>query len=178
MDRLTELFANKPTSYTGLGLAYVGDTRGNAVVSGEQGLEVIPRIRADEGGITFKGAWAPTFINATTISLTPGTVADGFTTLTPSVSSISVNATSLNYVYLECDITLNTDDGFIMSGRLVAAQVKAYTTLKTPTASKAYLLLCEVQAEEVVARYYWQSVQFMVHDDMTKTTTPRVNWFT
>lgn len=50
MDRLTELFANKPTSYTGLGLAYVGDTRGNAVVSGEQGLEVIPRIRADEGG--------------------------------------------------------------------------------------------------------------------------------
>jgi hypothetical protein len=38
-------FASKPTSYTGLGLAYVGDTRGNAVVSAEQGLEVIPRAR-------------------------------------------------------------------------------------------------------------------------------------
>lgn len=49
MDRLTELFASKPTSYTGLGLAYVGDTRGNAVVSPEQGLEVIPRASQDGG---------------------------------------------------------------------------------------------------------------------------------
>lgn len=50
MDRLTELFASKPTSYMGLGVVYNGDTRGNGVTSQEQAVVVIPRFNQSDGG--------------------------------------------------------------------------------------------------------------------------------
>jgi len=54
-DRLTELFASKPTSYLGLGVVYNGDTRGNGVTSNEQGIEIIQRLGQSDGGVSARG---------------------------------------------------------------------------------------------------------------------------
>lgn len=177
MDRLTELFASKPTSYMGLGVVYNGDTRGNGVTSQEQDVVVIPRFNQNDGGGVFKGAWSPSTVDSTHIDLTAGSVTDGVTTFTPTVTNISVHATSLNYVYLECSITPSTDNGFVVGGVITAASITSYTTTKTNTNSKAYLLLATWQASALVARYQWYSQALQILDDGNNTGTAVSHFF-
>lgn len=158
MDRLTELFANKPTSYTGLGLAYVGDTRGNAVVSGEQSLEVVSRMQPEPGGSTFKGAWSPSIVDGTTVNLTGGTIFDGVYTWVPNVTGISVTANAVNYLYLHVTFSPTYVDGYVTGGGLSSATVEAYTSTRSNTNSDGYILLAQVEmSTSTITRYHWYS---------------------
>lgn len=119
----------------------------------------------------FEGAWFPSTVDSTHIDLTEGSVNDGFTTFTPTVTGISVHASSLNYVYLECTVSVATTGGYVTGATITAAIVKAYTTTKTNTNTKAYLLLCTWQAGFTVARYRYYSHGYMAIDDGTNTGT-------
>lgn len=130
----------------------------------------------DLGG--FAGAWAPSVVDSTHINLTAGSVSDGITTFTPTVTGISVHATSLNYVYLECDITPGETDDVITGGVITAAAIVAYTTTKANTNTKAYCLLCTWQASVVVSRFYWQSFGFQILDKGDATTTATSHFYT
>lgn len=121
----------------------------------------------------FRGAWFPTSASSTTIDLTDGSVTDGTTTFTPDVTDIAVHATSLNYVYLECDTTPGTLDGYVTGGVITAAAIVAYTTTKTNTNSKLYILLCTWQAGALVARYKYWSMTVDTRDTGANTTLAR-----
>lgn len=134
MDRLTELFASKPTSYTGLGLAYVGDTRGNAVVSAEQGLEVIPRQQAF-GGDASRG---PLSVSSGG-TVKPGLVAG----LMPTIGGTRLDATpapslgfpssGTRYVVLEIDVDWTPVEGVYIAAPVVSAvRIALNTTAPTP----------------------------------------------
>lgn len=134
------------------------------------------RWRDDLGG-GFAGAWAPSVVDSTHINLTAGSVSDGITTFTPTVAGISVHATSLNYVYLECDITPTTLNSFVVGGVITAASIVSYTATKTNTNTKAYLLLCTWQASVLVARYQYYSQALQQLDDGNNTTTAVSHFF-
>lgn len=129
MDRLTELFANKPTSYTGLGLSYVGDTRGNAVVSGEQGLEVIPRIRADEGG-----GFIPPFTVGGGGRVKPGLVdyvaptIGGKSILDDPPPTLDIPTTGTRHVVLTLNYTLTKTAGVFVAGATLNSASIALTS--------------------------------------------------
>lgn len=127
----------------------------------------------DDLGGGFAGAWAPSVVDSTHINLTAGSVSDGITTFTPTVTGIVVHATSLNYVYLECDTTPGTLDGYVTGGVITASAIVAYTTTKTNTNSKLYILLCTWQASALVARYKYYSMTVDTRDTGANATRAR-----
>lgn len=98
------------------------------------------------------GRWNPTFISATELSVDVGTICDGVTTYIPDGSSVTTHASSLNYVYLECDLTPALEDGYVSGGTIDGAIIAAYTTAKTTTNTKGYVLLFTCQAGALVNR--------------------------
>jgi hypothetical protein len=119
----------------------------------------------------FVGAWYPTAVDSTHIDLTPGTLSDGATTYTPTVDGIVVDATDLNYVYLECDLTPTVVDGITVGGTVDAVAVVAYTSVQTNTSSKGYILLCEWMAGELVSRYRYFSMEAEIWTSGFRTWT-------
>ena len=130
----------------GVQIEITGATRSQGDGSDSLSFDLSPSGGVDE----FVGCWAPTRVDSTHIDLTTGSISDGVTTLTPDVTGIVVHATSLNYVYLECNLTGNEVDGFYQGGTIDAAIVAAYTTTKTSTATKGYRLLFEWQSGALV----------------------------
>lgn len=131
----------------------------------------------DLGGGGFVGQWFPTFVDATHIDVNSGSVNDGYSSHIPTPTGIVVDASALQYVYLECDLSLTIGDGFIEDGSISSVAIVAYSTLKTNTNSKAYLLLFRWQAGALVGRneYYNQGLQVM--DNNTNTTTAKSHFF-
>lgn len=159
MDRLTQLFANKPTSYLGAGIIYNGDTRGNGVSSSEQDVVVIPRGTPDSGS-DFKGKWYPKRGSSDTeVIMTGGAIFDGTTLSTVAGATISVHATSLNYIYLECDLSKTTVDSYVSGGTVAPASTPliSATSVQVNTNTKGYILLCTWQAGALVDRYSYYS---------------------
>jgi hypothetical protein len=105
------------------------------------------------------GRWNPSFISSTEISVEVGSISDGVTTYTPDGSSVTVDASALNYVYLECDLTRSLVDGYVAGGTIDDVVIAAYTTAKTTTNSKGYVLLFTWQAGAVVTRAAHWSMQ-------------------
>ena len=156
MDELTALFANKPTSYLGDGIIYNGDTRGNGVSSTEQDVVVIPRGAPDSSGGTFKGLWYPKKgASDTQVIITGGSIFDGTTLHTVADATLSVHASSLNYIYLACDLTKTTVDSYVSGGTVApaATPIIASTSTQANTNTEGYILLCTWQAGALVDRY-------------------------
>lgn len=107
----------------------------------------------------FVGLWYPTLVDGTHISVLGGSVTDGATTYTPTASNLAVHASSLNYVYLECDLTPTTVDGVVVGGVITAAAITSYTTTKTSTNTKGYALLFTWQSSALVQRFLYYSMQ-------------------
>lgn len=141
---------------------------GSYTISAEAAAEVEEEAAASVEAWT--GAWYPSHAGAGLIDLTAGSVEDGTTTFNPDVTDITVHETSLNYVYLECNITPTVLNSYVTAGVITAAIVKAYTTTKTNTNSKAYLLLCTWQAGALVDRYRYFSQGLKVQDTQDNTT--------
>lgn len=137
----------------------------------ESEAQVAQESEASAPTAEFVGAWYPTAVDSTHINLTAGSVEDGSNTFTPSVTNIAVHETNLNYVYLECSITPTVLNSYITSGVITAAIVKAYTTTKINTNSKAYLLLCTWQAGKLVDRYRYFSQGLKIQDTQSNTST-------
>lgn len=176
MDRLTELFASKPTSYTGLGLAYVGDTRGNAVVSAEQGLEVIPRASAGDGG----GGRAPLSVSSSG-TVKPGLVAGFMPTIggtqldaTPA-PSLSFPSSGTRYVVLEIDVDWTpVESVYIAAPVVTAVRITLNTTAPTPanllTSNGRFKVWLATVVDGVVTAQYltgYVSVQVIDSGDAT-----------
>lgn len=110
------------------------------------------------GASSFRGAWCPTIINDELISLSAGSINDGTSTWTPSVSSIVVTANQLNYIYLHVGLTPSLIDGYVTGGVLSSAAVQATTSTQTNSNTDAYILLCTVDTSTgTVTRYEWFS---------------------
>jgi hypothetical protein len=157
MDELTALFANKPTSYLGDGIIYNGDTRGNGVSSTELDVVVIPRGAPDSSGGTFKGLWYPKKgASDTQVIITGGSIFDGTTLHTVADATLSVHATSLNYIYLACDLTKTTVDSYVSGGTVDATPTIATSTSAASLTNSniaGHILLCTWQAGALVDRY-------------------------
>lgn len=87
--------------------------------------------------------------------ITGGSISDGITNHSVSGATLAIHATSLNYVYLECDLSASTIDSWVSGGTITSAAITTYTTTKTTTSTKGYVLLCTWQAGALVARYRW-----------------------
>lgn len=124
-------------------------------------------------GAEFVGAWNPSAASSTTINLTAGSVSDGITTFTPTVTGIAVHASSLNYVYLECTISVDILDSYVTGGVITAAIVKSYTTTKTNTNTMLYVLLCTWQASALGSRYKYYSMTVDIRDTGANATLAR-----
>lgn len=144
----------------GPGLAVAVDATGGLVKLQERAEKVKRYLPADfsGGGGSFRGCWAPSAIDSTHIKLTGGTFTCG-TIFTPSVSSVSVHATSLNYVYLRATLSPTTVDGFVTGGSATAATVLSSTSTLTSDNTYGYILLCTWQAGAVVSRYEFFSLK-------------------
>jgi hypothetical protein len=156
MDELTALFANKPTSYLGDGIIYNGDTRGNGVSSTEQDVVVIPRFNPNDAAGEFKGLWYPKRGSSDTqVIITGGSIFDGTTLHTVADATLSVHATSLNYIYLACGLTATTVDSYVSGGTVApaATPIIASTSTQANTNTEGYILLCTWQAGALVDRY-------------------------
>lgn len=104
----------------------------------------------------FKGNWYPSAIDSTHIKLTGGTITCG-SIFTPSVSSITVHATSLNYIYLRSTLSASSLDGYVVGGSITAASVISSTSTLTSDNTYGYILLCTWQASALVTQYEFYS---------------------
>lgn len=170
MDRLTELFANKPTSYTGLGLAYVGDTRGNAVVSGEQVLEVIQRISG--GG---DAARPPLSVSASG-AVKPGLVAGRMPTIGGTrldanpAPTLGLPSSGTRYVALEIDVDWTAvESTYIALPTVTAVRISVQTSAPShsdliTTDGRFKIWLATVTDGAVTAQYLTGYVSVQVID--------------
>jgi hypothetical protein len=157
MDELTALFANKPTSYLGAGLIFNGDASGNGVSSTEQDVVVVKRFNPNDAAGEFKGLWYPKRGSSDTqVIITGGSIFDGTTLHTVAGATLSVHATSLNYIYLDCGLTATTVDSYVSGGTVNATPTIATSTSAaslTNSNTAGHILLCTWQEGALVDRY-------------------------
>jgi hypothetical protein len=123
---------------------------------------------------SFRGAWYPTKVNDELINLTPGSITDGVTTRTPTVTNIVVSATAPQYIYLVCGLTPTIVDGYVTGGTIDSATVQAFGSLQTNTNTTGYILLFTWQAGVLGARYKYFSFQGELGNRNTGDTVFRV----
>lgn len=104
----------------------------------------------------FKGNWYPSAIDSTHIKLTGGSITCG-SIFTPSVSSITVHSSSLNYIYLRSTLSSSLTDGWVTGGSITAASVISSTSTLTSDNTYGYILLCTWQASALVTQYEFYS---------------------
>lgn len=110
-------------------------------------------------GSTETHAWKASAVDSTHISLSGGTITDEVATFTPDLSSIVVDDTELNYVYLHLEITPTITSGFCSLAGITAATVEAFTTEQTNSNTDWYILLFEWQTGNVTAQHCYFSMQ-------------------
>lgn len=116
--------------------------------------------------IDFKGCWYPTAIDSTHVKLTGGSFTCG-SIFTPSVSSISVSSSSLNYIYLRATLSPTTVDGYVDGGSATACIVMSGTSIPTSDNTYGYILLCTWQAGALVDRYEYFSLKARLNNSGT-----------
>ena len=108
------------------------------------------------GGEGFEGLWRPRIGSSDTqVIITGGSIYDGTTLSTVAEQTISVHATSLNYIYLACGLTATTVDSYVSGGTVApaATPIIASTSTQANTNTEGYILLCTWQAGALVDRY-------------------------
>jgi hypothetical protein len=117
------------------------------------------------GGSSAEYAWTPTAASSTSINLSAGSISDGVTTRTPTVTGISVHETDLRYIYLVCTLNATRVDGFVTGGTVTAASISAYSAIQTNSDTTGYILLCTWQAGAVVDRFRYWSIECQINDN-------------
>jgi hypothetical protein len=109
------------------------------------------------GGGEFEGLWYPKRGSSDTqLIITGGSIFDGTTLHTVAGATLSVHATSLNYIYLDCGLTATTVDGYVSGGTVDATPTIATSTSAaslTNSNSAGHILLCTWQEGALVDRY-------------------------
>lgn len=153
MDRLTELFADRPLTFAGPGIEINTDTRGQGTVGLEQGIVVQSRVPQAAADAVFAGAWQPRVVDAATVNIGGGFLYDGTSTHIIAAGDVAVHATALRYVYLVCELDPTYVDTYVVGGTVVATPTyAAYASLQTNSNTYAYILLCSHEAG-VITRY-------------------------
>ena len=116
-------------------------------------FKVAPGAAAGE----FRGNWHPSAgADAEEVLITGGSIFDGTTLHTVAGATLSVHATSLNYIYLDCGLTATTVDGYVSGGTVDATPTIATSTSAaslTNSNSAGHILLCTWQEGALVDRY-------------------------
>lgn len=126
-------------------------------------IEGATQSQSRDGELTFKvspsgefeGMWAARAGSSSTqVIVSGGTIYDGTTLSTVAERTISVHATSLNYIYLECDLTPTTVDSYVSGGTATPAStpIASATSMPSNTNSKGYILICTWQEGALVSR--------------------------
>lgn len=179
MDRLTELFASKPTSYLGSGVVYNGDTRGNGVTSSEQLGEWIPRFnQGDSGGAPPHPFKCPGSTDGSTASsVEPGTV-NG---VSATGLSVTISASGTQYVYLDVALTLETTSndyviGFSGGHASITCAVATGSSIPADSDTHAYRKIATYVSGAKTEQAIISSMEVVARDDGTGTGTPVYIW--
>lgn len=116
--------------------------------------------------VDFKGSWYPTAIDSTHVRLTGGSFTCG-SIFTPSVSSIAVSSSALNYIYLQATLSPTYVDGYVDGGTVTACTVMSGTSIPTSDNTYGYILLCSWQAGVLVDRYEYFSLKARLNNSGT-----------
>jgi hypothetical protein len=138
------------------GLGYAAGSVGSSLVQQASEPEIYRRpepARAAAGD--FQGAWCPTRVDATTINLTPGLLRMSTEDFIPSVTGISVSASSLNYIYLKVTLDPTYIDGYCSGGGASYVEVIASTFLQTSDNTYGYIMLCTWEGGALGERVRW-----------------------
>lgn len=104
----------------------------------------------------FKGRWHPTIIDETTLSVTGGTIFDGATTTIVPTTEVAINASELNYVFLQIAFATDTEDGYVTGGTVSSATIESNTTgVPANDNTTAHILLFTWENGAIVDRYEW-----------------------
>jgi hypothetical protein len=178
MDRLTELFANKPTSYLGTGIIYNGDTRGNGVSSTEQEVTVLPRFNQSDSaaGDDHPFRCPNSTDGSTASSVTAGTV-NGIsaTSLTPVISNAGTRHVYLNVSYSRALSGNGYVTGF--SGGITCA-IGTGGSVPTDTTSNLYRLIATYVDGVKTTQPVTTSMEVVIRDNGSGSGTPTAIWGT
>jgi hypothetical protein len=116
----------------------------------------VPTVESVAAAPNFKGNWYPSVIDSTHIKLTGGTITCG-SIFTPTVSSVTVDASALNYIYLRATLSASKIDGYVVGGSITATSIISSTSTLTSDNTYGYILLCTWQASALVAQYEFYS---------------------
>lgn len=131
--------------------------------------------------------WRPSFVDATHITISPGSCTlietggtnevsptfDGDLITADPPPQLTVHATSLNYVYLKIAIdTITLSNDFVVSFVKDAVTIVAETTEQTSDDTVRYFELFRWQASALVAQTRRYNIGLRVRDDGSNTSTP------
>jgi len=177
MDRLTELFADKPISYAGAGLSYAGDASGNAVLVPESPLRiqrnVVDSDATSGGSHPFKCPAA-----ASTSSVVSGGSVNG-----QSATNLTLNISSSGTRYVYLDVTMTQDvssDGYVLgfSGGHTNITAALATGSSVPADSSTHLYrqvakyVDGVKTEQNII----SSMEVVIRDDGSGSSTANAIW--
>lgn len=180
MDRLTPLFASKPTSQPGFGVMYNGDTRGNGVPGLRQEQPIVTRFPSNEPAaaavVSYTHNWQPTKVTASTLTINPGVAVGGYPTIggTSIIDgpTLTVSGSTFYYVYLKVTVTLTTVSGYVTGMTVTGRVITAETTTKSSTSTDRYFLLFTWQSGALVQQLMFWNFDMDAVDDGTSTSTP------
>lgn len=176
MDRLTELFAGKPTSYMGLGVVYNGDTRGNGVTSQEQDAVWIPRFNQGDAAATATHPFkCPAITDGSTASsIEPGTV-NG---VSATGLSLTISNSGTKYVYLDVTYTQDlTSNNYVIgfSGAITCA-VATGSSVPSDSSTHLYRQIATYVNGVKTTQDITSSMEVVIRDDGTGTATSTAIW--
>jgi hypothetical protein len=173
-DRLTELFADRNTSFTGAGLSYAGDASGNGVAQLEQGL-VIKRNVTESAASSRHPFKCPGITDGSTASsIVAGTV-NG---VTATNLSLTISNSGTKYVYLDVTYTRAlSGNGYVtgFSGAITAALATG-SSIPSDTNTHLYRQVATYVSGTKTVQAIETSMQVEARDDGTGPGTTRAIW--
>lgn len=137
-DRLAELFANKPISYTGAGLTYSGDASGHGVTQPEQGL-VIKRNVTDAVSTATSNSYPFKCPNSTDGSTASDIVAGSVNGITATNLSLTISNSGTKYVYVDVTYTQNVSGAGYVTGISGSVTCALATGASVPSNTSTHL---------------------------------------
>lgn len=178
MDRLTELFASKPTSYMGIGVVYNGDTRGNGVTSEEQEAVWIPRFNQNDAS----GGSHPFKCPGSTDGSTASTIVAGTVNgVSATGLSLTISNSGTRYVYLDVTLTLDITSndyviGFSGGHSSITCAVATGGSIPADSDTHAYRKIAIYVNGTKTEQAIVSSMEVVARDDGTGSGTPVYIW--
>jgi D-serine deaminase-like pyridoxal phosphate-dependent protein len=175
-DRLAELFANKPLSYTGAGLSYAGDASGHAVTLPEQGLQV--KRNVNDAAATASSTHPFKCPKATDGSTASVVVAGDVNGVTATNLSLTISNSGTKVVYVDVTYTADvTANNYVVgfSGAITCALATG-SSVPSDTSTHLYRHIATYVNGARTVQAVTTSLEVVVRDDGSGTSTATAIW--